>query len=139
MINLKIIDLLPADALKSENTNLLENISPKILSAPKIILNFPTFMDGRAFSQARRLKRAGFKGDLIASGDIGADQARQYALVGFSSLHFDRPHDPKVIKNNLMQYPVSYQKFNADSKVIYENRLNKKTAQLLSGGGSFSG
>lgn len=138
MPNLNVIDSLPIEAFKIENNNLLENISTEILSTTKIILNFPTFMDGRAFSQARRLRRAGYKGELIASGDIRADQARQFALVGFSSLYFDESHDQQIIENSLNRYPVSYQKFNTENQIIFENRLNKKTAALLSGGGCFS-
>jgi len=40
-----------------------------------IIVNFPTFKDGRAFSQARRLREQyGFTGEIRARGDIGRDQ-----------------------------------------------------------------
>ena len=40
-----------------------------------IMLEFPYFKDGRAYSQARRLREDfGFEGDIIARGDIGVDQ-----------------------------------------------------------------
>ena len=35
----------------------------------RIVLNFPKFSDGRAFSQAYVLRRRGFAGDIQAQGD----------------------------------------------------------------------
>ena len=41
-----------------------------------IVIEFPHFHDGRAYSQARRLREQhGFCGDIIARGDVGRDQA----------------------------------------------------------------
>jgi uncharacterized protein (DUF934 family) len=40
-----------------------------------IVLNFPKFTDGRAYSQARLIRgRLGFRGELRASGDVLRDQ-----------------------------------------------------------------
>lgn len=136
MLNLNIIDTLPEEALLIENSNALEYAGKEVLFSSAIILFFPTFMDGRAYSQARRLRREGFKGELIATGDIRADQARQYAQVGFSSLYFDKSFDQKVIDDDLARYPVSYQSSYLNADVIYEKRL-EKTDAYLSGGGSF--
>lgn len=48
-----------------------------------VILEFPQFKDGRAYSQARRLRtQHGFKGAIIARGDIGRDQALFMLRVG---------------------------------------------------------
>ena len=50
----------------------------------RIDLNFPKFTDGRAFSQARLLrKRLGFQGEIRATGDVLIDQLVQMQRCGF--------------------------------------------------------
>lgn len=41
---------------------------------PLVLLTFPKFGDGRAYSQARRLREAGYTGELRATGDVLLDQ-----------------------------------------------------------------
>lgn len=54
-----------------------------------IVLTFPRFSDGRAYSQARLLRRMGFRGDLRAEGDILRDQLRAMHRAGFDSFAID--------------------------------------------------
>lgn len=50
----------------------------------RIDLHFPKFTDGRAFSQARLLrKRLGFLGEIRATGDVLIDQLVQMQRCGF--------------------------------------------------------
>ena len=50
-----------------------------------VVLHFPKFTDGRAFSQAFLLRRRlGFKGDIRATGDVLIDQLAQMQRSGFS-------------------------------------------------------
>ncbi|MEM6413634.1 MAG: DUF934 domain-containing protein [Pseudomonadota bacterium] len=52
-----------------------------------IILQFPAFTDGRAYSQARLLRdRYGFKGIIQARGDVLCDQAQFMVRSGFTAL-----------------------------------------------------
>ncbi|MRT19176.1 DUF934 domain-containing protein [Comamonas sp. CAH-2] len=52
----------------------------------QIDLHFPTFTDGRAFSQAYLLRRRlKFAGDIRATGDVLIDQLVQMQRTGFSS------------------------------------------------------
>ena len=52
----------------------------------QVDLNFPTFTDGRAFSQAYLLRRRlKFAGDIRATGDVLIDQLVQMQRTGFSS------------------------------------------------------
>ena len=44
---------------------------------------FPAFNDGRAFTIARRLRMAGYKGELRALGPVIADQYAMLRRVGF--------------------------------------------------------
>ena len=50
----------------------------------RIDLNFPKFTDGRAYSQAFLLRRrAGFTGEIRATGDVLIDQLVQMERTGF--------------------------------------------------------
>lgn len=57
--------------------------------ARRIVLQFPVFMDGRGFSHARQLRAAGFEGELLAGGDVLADQWVYLRRCGFSGLASD--------------------------------------------------
>ena len=50
-----------------------------------IVLPFPKFADGRAYSQARQLRQHGFTGELRAAGDVLPDQLAHMAEVGFDA------------------------------------------------------
>jgi uncharacterized protein (DUF934 family) len=56
-----------------------------------IAVAFPAFTDGRGFSLARLLRRAGFTGELRASGRLVADQAVHARQCGFDTIEI--PHD----------------------------------------------
>ena len=61
-----------------------------------IELDFPKFTDGRAFSQAFLLSnRLGFKGEIVATGDVLMDQLAQMQRSGFTAavLRADQPLD----------------------------------------------
>lgn len=71
-----------------------------------IELNFPKFTDGRAFSQAFLLsRRLGFKGEIVATGDVLIDQLAQMQRSGFTAavLREDQPLD--VAMRVLAAYP----------------------------------
>ncbi len=71
-----------------------------------IDLDFPKFTDGRAFSQAFLLsRRLGFKGEIVATGDVLIDQLAQMQRSGFTTavLRDDQPLD--VAERVLAAYP----------------------------------
>ncbi len=71
-----------------------------------IELDFPKFTDGRAFSQAFLLsRRLGFKGEIVATGEVLIDQLAQMQRSGFTSavLRDDQPLD--VAQRVLSAYP----------------------------------
>ncbi len=52
----------------------------------RVDLHFPSFTDGRAFSQAFLLRRRrGFAGEIRATGDVLIDQLVQMERTGFTS------------------------------------------------------
>jgi len=52
----------------------------------RVLLHFPAFTDGRAYSQAVMLRRRrGFRGDIRATGEVLVDQLSLMRRSGFSS------------------------------------------------------
>lgn len=63
----------------------IDIIEPWLDQIDLIELHFPTFADGRAFSQARLLRiRYHFEGDIRASGEIVQDQLAFMLSCGFN-------------------------------------------------------
>lgn len=50
-----------------------------------IVLPFPKFSDGRSYSASRRLREAGFKGEIRATGDVLLDQLPLMLRSGFDA------------------------------------------------------
>ena len=75
-----------------------------------IALVFPTFKDGRAYSQARALReRYRFRGDLRATGDVLRDQLLFLHRAGFDSYALKKPADALAFCEALQRYDVFYQ------------------------------
>lgn len=75
----------------------------------QIVLNFPKFSDGRAFSQAYVLRRRGFGGDIQAQGDVLIDQLLQMQRSGFSSAVLRADQDAAHGQKLLGLYSSFYQ------------------------------
>ena len=76
----------------------------------RIDLHFPKFTDGRAFSQAFLLRRRlGFKGEILAIGDVLVDQLQQMARSGFSAAVLRADQDLGVAQQQLARYEAFYQ------------------------------
>lgn len=54
-----------------------------------IRVDFPAFSDGRGFTLAARLRRAGFTGRLRAAGHVIADQYAMARRAGFDEVEID--------------------------------------------------
>ncbi|MFW0756904.1 DUF934 domain-containing protein [Pseudomonas sp. H11T01] len=64
----------------------VENLTPWLTNLPLIALDFPSFRDGRAYSQAYLLRtRLGWKGELRAIGDVLRDQLSHMRQCGFDA------------------------------------------------------
>ena len=63
----------------------LEQVLAAARRSPLVAVEFPNFNDGRGYSIARRLRMAGYAGELRAVGDILRDQAFYLARCGFTS------------------------------------------------------
>ena len=99
----------------SENGTLLlaNDVNPldsDLAGINNIILNFPKFTDGRAFTQAVMLrKRAGFTGEIRATGDVLVDQLQQMARSGFDVAELRADQDLAAGQRQLDRYAEFYQ------------------------------
>ncbi len=90
--------------LKLSNSDDPRDVS--LAGVESIELDFPKFTDGRAFSQAFLLsRRLGFKGEIVATGDVLIDQLAQMQRSGFTTavLRDDQPLN--VAERVLAAYP----------------------------------
>jgi uncharacterized protein (DUF934 family) len=75
-----------------------------------VVLIFPTFKDGRAYSQARLLReRYGYHGELRATGQILRDQFLFLVRAGFDALDVAKASDVDAFAAALKRYTVFYQ------------------------------
>jgi len=89
----------------------LPPLAQRIAQAARIDLHFPSFTDGRAYSQAYLLrKRFGFAGDLRATGDVLIDQLLLMERTGFSSAVLGADADLAAARRQLDRFPGFYQR-----------------------------
>jgi len=69
-----------------DNTLEIDKLTPVLAKLGLIAITFPTFADGRGFSLARLIRRAGYRGELRASGRLLADQYSHALGCGFDTV-----------------------------------------------------
>ena len=75
-----------ADGLLLQVDDEPEDLQPFLASLPLIAIDFPSFRDGRGYSQAYLLRtRLGWQGELRAVGDVLRDQLSHMRQCGFDS------------------------------------------------------
>jgi uncharacterized protein (DUF934 family) len=60
-------------------------LTPYAAQLALIVVNFPAFTDGRSYSQARQLRKDGYRGEVRATGNILPDQLQFMLQVGVDS------------------------------------------------------
>ena len=92
------------------NTADIEAVFPEVADRALIVLQFPTFTDGRALSQAVVLrKRLGFKGELRAVGDVIRDLVFWLGRCGFDSIVPRKDQKLEDCRVALREFTVAYQ------------------------------
>lgn len=82
----------------------------ELAGAARVELHFPSFTDGRAYSQAYLVRRRlGFKGDLRATGEVLVDQLLQMERTGFSSAVLKEGTDGAEAQRQLERFAAFYQ------------------------------
>jgi len=74
-----------------------------------IAVDFPVFRDGRGYSTAVLLRRAGYKGELRAIGDVQRDQLFYLARVGFDAFAIRADRSAEDALASLKDFSQRYQ------------------------------
>ena len=108
------------------NTADVEALYPEIDDRPLIALQFPTFSDGRALSQAVVLrKRVGFRGELRAVGDVIRDLVFWLGRCGFDSIVPRQDQSLEACKEALEELSVAYQAAADDHTPVWVRRRGR--------------
>ena len=87
-----------------------------------VALVFPSFRDGRAYSQARLLReRHGYGGEMRATGQVLRDQFVFMSRAGFDAFEVKKAADADAFAATVKRYSVFYQP-TGDGRVTAFNR-----------------
>ncbi len=82
---MKFVEHTPTDALLIDNTTDVETLP--LAGVQVVALQFPKWVDGRAYSQAVTLRRRlRFRGEIVATGEVLVDMVPLLARTGFSAV-----------------------------------------------------
>jgi uncharacterized protein (DUF934 family) len=92
------------------NNRKVAELAPFLDRLALVALVFPTFRDGRAYSQARLIREHyGFRGELRATGQILRDQFMFLLRAGFDAYEVTKDADAAAFADVLRRYSVFYQ------------------------------
>src|SRR6476660_7572486 len=92
------------------NNRDIDDLVPYLDRLAVVALVFPTFRDGRAYSQARLLReRYAFEGELRATGQVLRDQLLFLHRAGFDAFEVTKDSDASAFVEAVHRYSVFYQ------------------------------
>ncbi len=92
------------------NNRDVDDLVPFLDRLAAIALVFPSFRDGRAYSQARLLReRHGYDGELRATGQVLRDQFVFMLRAGFDAFEAKKQSDAEAFGVSARRYSVFYQ------------------------------
>ncbi len=104
-------EALPAGALELSNTEDVLARAEEIRGHAHVVLQFPKWTDGRAYSQAVLLRgRLRYTGTLAASGDVVADMAPLLQRCGFDVARLRADQRIETALRALGQFDAHYQR-----------------------------
>jgi uncharacterized protein (DUF934 family) len=109
------------------NDRSLDELLPYLDRLSVIALVFPSFRDGRAYSQARLLReRHHYRGELRATGQVLRDQFSFLHRAGFDAYDVSKPADADAFGEALRRYSVVYQRAADGRKVAFDLRQDRE-------------
>src|SRR6201996_1619538 len=92
------------------NSRDVDDLVPYLDRVAAGALVFPTFRDGRAYSQARLLReRYAYRGELRATGQVLRDQFVFMLRAGFDTFEVKKQADAEAFAQTVQRYSVFYQ------------------------------
>lgn len=117
-----------ATALVISNDAPISDIACDLSGFNVIILDFPTFKDGRAYSQARLLReRFNYTGELRARGHVLRDQILFMARCGFDAFDF-HGNDIDSLEEALREFSFAYQAAADNAEPVWRRRVKTAAA-----------
>lgn len=106
-------DTWPADlptGVSLANTVDIETLVPDLPRLALVVLHFPKWVDGRAYTQARLLRsRYRFGGEIRATGDVLVDMLPLLARTGFDAVQMRADQSREAAERALGFFPGHYQ------------------------------
>lgn len=118
-------------AVSLANTDPVEDLAPHLGRLRLIVLEFPRFSDGRAYSQARLLRgRMGYRGELRATGAALQDQVAFMLRCGFDSFESEQKGFGEALAKARTLFSVVYQPAEDDQVPVALRRLEQGNAAV---------
>jgi uncharacterized protein (DUF934 family) len=92
------------------NVERAESLSVFLPRLSVIVLTFPSFSDGRAYSIARQLREFGYRGELRAAGNVLPDQLQFMLQVGFDTFEITDRFPLAMWQSASNQMSLAYQR-----------------------------
>lgn len=89
---------------------------------PLVLVNFPTFMDGRGFSYGRELRERGYKGELRAVGHFMRDQLSYLSRCGFNAFQMEDESELEPALESLADFSEHYQASVDQTQPLFRRR-----------------
>jgi uncharacterized protein (DUF934 family) len=120
-----------APALILANTEDVLRLVARLDGVNLVVLDFPKFTDGRAYSQARLLReRLGYRGELRATGAVFLDQLPFLLRCGFDSFESDQKGFGEALAKARTLFSVVYQPIGDGRATAAELRLKRRNVPV---------
>ena len=107
-------------AVSVPNDAEVEDLAADLPRLAMVALHFPKWTDGRAYSQARLLRRRWrYAGELRATGDVLVDMVPLLARTGFDVAVLRHDQSPEAAAHTLSFFPGHYQGDVAEHRPIF--------------------
>jgi uncharacterized protein (DUF934 family) len=120
-----------APTLTLANTEDVLQLGSRLDGVNLVVLDFPKFTDGRAYSQARLLReRLGYRGELRATGAVFLDQLPFLLRCGFDSFESGQKDFGEALARARTLFSVVYQPVGDGRITANDLRLRRLTVPM---------
>src|SRR5438105_12605282 len=115
------------------NNRDVDDLVPYLDRLAVVALVFPTFRDGRAYSQARLLReRYRYSGELRATGQVLRDQFVFMLRAGFDAFEVKKDSDAAAFASTVKRYSVFYQPTGDGRVTALHRRMQQRHSESAS-------
>ena len=115
------------------NNRDIDDLVPYLDRLAAVALVFPSFRDGRAYSQARLLReRYAFEGELRATGQVLRDQFVFMLRAGFDAFEVKKDSDAAAFASTVKRYSVFYQPTGDGRVTALHRRMQQRHSESAS-------